>query len=308
MDKTISSRLKEILSNTGWSQDQLARRLNIPVRTIIRWLSEENAPRKSNLEAIDTLYQDIAGRTEVDVIILADTEKEALSKHITVKELIKSEKLLDKLTLYLTYHTNTIEGSTMTLTDVKEVLADDNKVLANKTAREQTEARNHRAALYYLLDELNALGHNFKWTESVIQNIHLRLMNTLISNAGMYRNHAVRIEGSYIPLANYMRVPEKIKEFIETVNKSAENLVQRLAWTHATFEQIHPFSDGNGRTGRLIMFIQALQSGIVPPLIIKERKYAYYKYLQMAQLQEKYDLLRLFIAESIIFAGSLISQ
>jgi len=308
MNKTISAQLKEILSNAGWSQDQLARRLDIPVRTLSRWLNYQVAPRRGNIEAINKLYQDIAGRTEVDAFLLAGTEKEALSKHITVKELINNEKLLDKLTLYLTYHTNTIEGSTMTLADVKEVLDDNNKILANKTAREQIEARNHRAALHYLLDELNAQGHDFKWTEDLILNIHLRLMNTLISNAGLYRNHAVRIAGSYIPLANFMRVPEKIKEFIETVNRPAENLVQHLAWTHATFEQIHPFSDGNGRTGRLIMFVQALQSEVVPPLIIKERKYAYYKYLQMTQLQEKYDLLRLFIAESVIFTDNLIGQ
>ena len=308
MDKVISAQLKEILSNAGWSQDQLARQLNIPVRTLIRWLNEQSEPRRGNIEAINTLYQDISGRTEVDALLLAGTEKEALSKHIMVKELINNEKLLDKVTLYLTYHTNTIEGSTMTLADVKEILADDNKVLANKTAREQIEARNHRAALYYLIDELNAQGQDFKWTESLILNTHLRLMNTLISNAGLYRNHAVRIAESYIPLANYMRIPEKIMEFIATVNKPAENLVKHLAWTHAVFEQIHPFSDGNGRTGRLIMFIQALQNEVVPPLIIKERKYAYYKYLQMAQLQENYDLLRLFIAESIIFTADLIGK
>ena len=65
-------------------------------------------------------------------------------------------------------------------------------------------------------------------------------------------------------------------KLIEAVNKPAENLMMRLAWTHATFEQIHPISDGNGRTGRLIMFIQALQNEAIPPLIIKERKYAYY--------------------------------
>lgn len=308
MEKTISSQLKEILHNAGWSHDQLARQLNMPVRTLVRWLNNQSAPRRNNSEAITALYQEIAGRTEVDSIFLADTEKEALSKHITVKELIANKELLDKVTLYLTYHTNTIEGSTMTIADVKEVLTDDNKVLANKTAREQIEARNHRAALYYLLDELNAQGKNFKWTESLMLNTHLRLMNTLISNAGMYRNHAVRIVGSYSPLANYMRVPEKTKELFEAVNKQTENLIMRLAWTHATFEQIHPFSDGNGRIGRLIMFIQALQSEAMPPLIIKERKYAYYKYLEIANLQGKYDLLRLFIAESIIFTYNLISK
>ena len=84
--------------------------------------------------------------------------------------------------------------------------------------------------------------------------------------------------------------------------------MERLAWTRAAFEQIHPFSDGNGRIGRLIMFIHALQSEVTPPLIIKERKYAYYKYLEITQQQGKNDLLRLFIAESVIFADNLMRQ
>lgn len=308
MNKTIATKLKEILADAKWTQEQLARTLDVPQKTLNFWLNEKSAPRAKNTEAIDDLYLDIVGRAEVDTDLLNATEKEACAKKITVKEIITNVELLDKITLYLTYHTNTIEGSTMTLSDVKEVLEDDNKVLANKTAKEQTEARNHRTALYYLLDELHAQGKNFKWTKDLILQTHLRLMNTLISNAGAYRNHGVRIMGSHTTLANYASVPKRIDDLIDTMNKPADNLIERLAWSHATFEQIHPFSDGNGRTGRLIMFIQALQNGIVPPLIVKERKRAYYKYLEIAHLEGKHDLLSLFLAESIIFTDNLIEK
>ena len=53
--------------------------------------------------------------------------------------------------------------------------------------------------------------------------------------------------------------------------------------THAQFKQIHPFSDGNGRAGRLIMLAKALQLGITPPNVEQKRKVVYYKYLQRAQ-------------------------
>lgn len=308
MNKEITTQLREILANSQWTQEQLAHNLGVSFSTLNAWLNGKSQPRTKAVEAINDIYLNIVGRGEVDPALLEKTEKEAVSKHITVRELITNEELLDKTTLYLTYHTNTIEGSTMTLSDVKEVLEDDNKVLTNKPAREQTEARNHRTAFLYLLEELRTQGKDFKWTQDLILNAHLRLMNTLIDNAGMYRNHSVRIMGSNTPLANYMRVPEKMAEFVEAINKPAENLIERLAWSHATFEQIHPFSDGNGRTGRLIMFIQALQKEVVPPLVIKERKRAYYKYLEIAHLQDEYELLRLFVAESILFTDNLIKQ
>jgi Fic family protein len=78
--------------------------------------------------------------------------------------------------------------------------------------------------------------------------------------------------------------------------------------THAEFERIHPFSDGNGRTGRLIIFISALQYGVMPPLVLKEKKHAYYKYLETAQINEKFELLEMFMAESIVATYDLIKS
>ncbi|MDR2064002.1 MAG: Fic family protein [Candidatus Nomurabacteria bacterium] len=306
MDNEIVAKLREVLADSQWTQEQLAYNLKVSFSTLNAWLNSKSTPRTGAVKAIDDMYLTIVGRTEIDPILLADTKKRALSKHITVREIVTNEELLDKVTLYLTYHTNTIEGSTMTLSDVKEVLDDDNKVLANKTAKEQTEARNHRTALYYLLDELNAQGKDFKWTKDLILNTHLRMMNTLISNAGMFRNHGVRIVGSAVPLANYARIPDYIDELIIDLNAKENDIIENMAKVHSRFEGIHPFSDGNGRTGRLIMFLQALQSGLVPPLIIKERKRAYYRYLETAHMDGNYSLLALFVAESILSADKLI--
>jgi Fic family protein len=308
MNKDIVIKLREILTDSQWTQEQLAYNLEVSFSTLNAWLNGKATPRARAAKAIDDVYLSVVGRTEVDPALLADTKKLALSKHITIREIITNDELLDKITLHLTYHTNTIEGSTMTLSDVKEVLDDDNKVLANKTAKEQTEARNHRTALFYLLDELNAGGKNFKWTKDLILQTHLRLMNTVISNAGAYRKHGVRIMGSPIATANYTKVPNYMDELIADLNAKPADIIENMARLHSRFENIHPFSDGNGRTGRLIMFIQALQNGGVPPLIIKERKRAYYKYLETAQMDGDYSLLALFVAESILFADNLIRR
>lgn len=191
----------------------------------------------------------------------------------------------------------------MTLADVAEVLNNDNRVLANKTAREQIEARNHRTALYFLLDALHKEGTHFTWSEELILQTHVRLMNTLVSDAGLYRRHGVRITGSRVTTVNHLRITEAMSECIDEMNKSPKTEpIEWLARTHATFEKIHPFSDGNGRTGRLLLFVQALQLGLVPPLVAKERKRAYYTYLERAQVRGELEALRLFIAESILFS------
>jgi fido (protein-threonine AMPylation protein)/DNA-binding transcriptional regulator YiaG len=308
MNNDIITQLREILHSSQWTQEQLAYNLHASFSTLNAWINGKATPRAKAVAAIHDLYISVVGTSEVDTTAFVATKKQALAKKMTVKKLLSNEQLLDKITLHLTYHTNTIEGSTMTLANVKEVLDDDRKVLANKTAVEQAEARNHRAALYYLLDELNAQGKNFQWTKELILQTHLRLMNTIISNAGTYRNHGVRIMGSHVTLVNHIKIPDFMDEIILDLNAKVDDIIETTAKLHARFENIHPFSDGNGRTGRLIMFIQALQNDAIPPLIIKERKQAYYRYLQMAQMDRRYDALTLFIAESMLFTGKLIAN
>lgn len=303
MEKDIVSKLKRILANSGWSQERFAHELGVSFPTLNAWINGRANPRLKALKAIDEAYLDIVGRTGIDAEFLAAKKKQALAKKITAIDIVKNSALLDKLTLFLTYHTNTIEGSTLTFSEVKEVLDDDNKILSNKTAREQIETRNHRAAMHYLLDELASKDTHFEWEEQIIFNIHLRLMNTLISNAGSYRNHGVRILGSSAVLANHASISKLMSNFIADLNAPAKDVIENIAHLHARFERIHPFSDGNGRTGRLIMFAQALQNGLMPPLVVKERKRAYYNYLETAL--DNCDLLSLFIAESIIAASEI---
>ncbi len=113
--------------------------------------------------------------------------------------------------------------------------------------------------------------------------------------------------GSHVVLANWIKVPELVNRLATNINKPEDDTIKAIAGTHARFEQIHPFSDGNGRTGRLIMLAQALKANLMPPLIVKERKYAYYKYLEIAQTKEEYGPLELFVAESMVSASELLT-
>lgn len=302
-----STQLRSILNASGWSQEQLAHNLNVSFATLNSWINNRSKPRAKALLSIEKLYLDTTGVDSVDEAHLAVAKLTTLKLLASPKSISGKKELLDKLTLYLTYHTNMIEGSTMTLNDVEDVIFD-HKVLSNRTAIEQTEARNHQATLHWLLQELVDKGSQFVVDEKLILGIHLRLMNGIISDAGQYRKHAVRIMGSNVALANWAKVPELVDELTDNLKTPRDDIIEILATTHARFEKIHPFSDGNGRTGRLILLAQALNAGLTPPLVVKERKHAYYKYLELAQTKEDYGPLELFISESMQFTYELLQN
>ncbi|HUD81023.1 MAG TPA: Fic family protein [Patescibacteria group bacterium] len=298
-----SGQLKAILQASGWSQEELARRLGVSFVTLNAWVNARANPRKKATEDIRLLYFEVLGSDSLDIGALEELIDKVKYLKTTVQEVIDNEEVLNRLILNLTYHTNTIEGSTMTLDDTKEVLFN-NKILTNRTQVEQAEARNHKAALLWILDELEK--KDFVISEDLIKGLNLRLMNGIITNAGQYRNHSVRIMGTHVTVSNFLRVPELMEELIDNLKKPSKDLIALMSTTHATFERIHPFSDGNGRVGRLLMLAQALQAGFVPPIVLKERKYAYYKYLELAQTNDNSMPLQIFVAESMITADELL--
>ena len=305
--ETYSKKLQKILFATGWSQETLASKLEISFVTLNSWVNAKSEPRDNAKEKINLIYADVLGTDFIDVKELSAFKKRALTCKYTVKKLISDRSLLEDITVSLTYHSNGTEGSTMTEKDVSAVIYY-NQTLRGRTAVEQREAINHQTALYFLLDELIEAGVDFKFTPELIKAVHVRLMNGIISDAGCYRSHSVRIRGASTPLANFIKIPELLDKWCNQVNEETTDEIGLLARSHAEFEKIHPFSDGNGRTGRLLLFILALKLKLVPPILKKERRFAYYKYLELAQTREIVDPLEYFIAESIIETAELINS
>ena len=299
------NQLKSILQASGWSQEELARHLDVSFVTLNTWVNAKSQPRRRALESIQTLYFDIVGFDSVDREKLSEQKQLATSLHTSVQAIAGDEIVLNKLILHLTYHTNTIEGSTMTLADTEDVLFN-NQVLSNRTQVEQAEARNHQAALLWLLDQLQR--KDFIPNELLIKGLHLRLMNGIMSDAGQWRRHSVRIMGTHVAVANCLKIPELMNSLFQIIVDKPDDIIADLAMVHSAFEKIHPFSDGNGRVGRLLLLAQALRAGIVPPLVLKEKRRAYYKYLELAQTKDVSEPLQYFIAESIITADQLLLQ
>ncbi|MGE5341054.1 MAG: Fic family protein [Candidatus Omnitrophota bacterium] len=203
----------------------------------------------------------------------------------------------DQFMLSLTYNTNRIEGSTLTEPETAAILFQ-NIVLPDKSLVEHLEAKNHQTALNYLFDYM-ASGSMID--EDLILALHRILMNSIMPDAGHYRTHSVRIVGADLPTANYVKIPLLMTELIDYINSDINDTVSHIAKVHSRFEQIHPFSDGNGRVGRLLIHAMALRKNLPPAVVRQENKRFYHTYLNKAQQTQNQDtsLLEDFICDAL---------
>jgi len=227
------------------------------------------------------------------------------SKNLKTKVLdliLKRNDIYEDLVLNITYHTNNIEGSTLTKGETQDILFDHNMKI-NKSTKEILEAKNHQIAFDYLLEYLSK---NKEINETLILKLHSILMNGIPPNAGQYRNHAVRIVGSNVPTANYLSIQRLMNQLFKNINLKTNDIVSLISRTHAEFERIHPFSDGNGRIGRLLLIGQLLSHNLPPAIVKKEYKHSYYSYLAKAQNKEDYSSLEDFICDAIILGFEML--
>ena len=178
--------------------------------------------------------------------------------------------------LKFTHNSTAIEGNTLTLMQTKVILEDGISV-GGKELREIYEVINHKKAYSYVK---KCILENKPLTENIVKDLHEMLTDNIIAG-GIYRNQEVRISGAGFtpPAGNDMYL--QIKGFYEELkNKSDLNSIELAAWTHAEFVRIHPFIDGNGRTGRLLMNYQLLSQGFLPVSIAKENRIEYYDALE----------------------------
>lgn len=222
--------------------------------------------------------------TEVD-----NLKKELDSKRPISKETLKSLK--ESINLEWTYNSNGIEGNTLTLRETQVVL--EGITVGGKSIKEHLEAINHEQAILFL-DEL--VKDNEPITEWNIKNIHGLILKEIDNeNAGKYRGENVTIKGAtHIP-PDYIKVPELMEKLIlnyETWNNY--HPIIRAALLHGELVKIHPFVDGNGRTSRLLMNLDLMNSGYNPVIIKKEDRLKYYESLDKAHTTGNYtDFVKL---------------
>jgi Fic family protein len=174
----------------------------------------------------------------------------------------------------------------------------DNNFKSDKSIQETLEVKNHQTAFNYLLKHLSE--HKII-NEDLVLRMHSILMSGILPNTGLYRNHSVRIIGTNIPTANHLSINKLMSKLFLLINKKNNDIISNISKVHAEFEKIHPFSDGNGRIGRLLLIGQLLNNNLPPAIIKKEYKHYYYTYLAKAQSSDDLSLLENFICDAIIF-------
>jgi Fic family protein len=192
-------------------------------------------------------------------------------------ESIKKKVLLD-FAIEFTYHSNAIEGSTITLDETEDLIK--RKISPNKPLKDVQETINHVKVFFKALNEKKlSLKILLKW--------HLGLFQeTKPDIAGKLRDYLVRV-GNYVA-PDWQDLSDLLKEFFSWFNKNEKsmNSVELAAKVHYRFEKIHPFGDGNGRIGRLI--IASILRGKGYPLLIIEYKKRSSYYHALSKLENDF--------------------
>ena len=176
-----------------------------------------------------------------------------------------------------THNSTAIEGNTLSLIETK-VLLEDGISIGGKALREIYEAVNHRKAFRYVKE---CIGKGMPLDEGKVKDIHALLMEN-IQIGGVYRDVQVYISGAQHMPPSPALMYRQVKDFYADLSWKGKELnpVELAVWTHAEFVKIHPFTDGNGRTSRLIMNYQLMAEGFPPVSIAKEDRLEYFKALE----------------------------
>ena len=173
------------------------------------------------------------------------------------------ERLNEEFIVEYIYNSNAIEGNTLTLRETDLVLR--GLTIDKKPLKDHMEAVGHKEAFEFVSE---LVKNNVPISESVIKQIHYLVLADKKEDRGVYRRVPVRIMGAqHEPVQPYLIAP-KMEELLHTFAESTEHIVTKLARFHIEFEGIHPFIDGNGRTGRLLINLELMKAGY-PPIDIK---------------------------------------
>lgn len=222
------------------------------------------------LETYDT--NSIFTKDEIKKIEEMRIKYKYIINNVTKKQF---EDILDRFTVNFTYETNAIENNSLTLKDVT-LLVNEDITPGNKSLKEVYETRNMREAINILFSK------NIKLNEKNILNLH----KIVVKDTGVSLGY--KKIPNFIVMRNVKTtVPENVeKEIIELLNwynsnKDIMHPIKLAANFHGRFEKIHPFEDGNGRVGRLLINIILLEHKYPPLIIRKSHKEKYFNCLKV---------------------------
>ncbi len=191
------------------------------------------------------------------------------------------KRIQESLSLEWTYHSNSIEGNTLTLQETKMVI-EEGMTIKGKSLREHFEAVNHQEAIEFVESLIS--DHSKLSANDIMEINGLVLQKIEKEFAGRYRNSGVRIAGANFVPPNALKVDTLMDELVDWINDVGNTLplVVKVSIFHHRFVWIHPFFDGNGRTVRLLFNLLLMKEGYPPAIILRNDRKKYYNALNKA--------------------------
>ena len=282
---SIGNKIKEYREFKKMTQKDIAEILEVEPGTISKY---ESGIIEPNIESLKRLAETF--NITVDELI-NDEEKFDISK-INVLEVLREQKemglkgnLYHNTQIIFAYNTNHIEGSKLT-EDQTRYIYETNTILFEEetiaSVDDILETANHFKLVDYMLDVANE-----SLTEEMIKKFHKILKEGTIDsrkdwfNVGEYKKLAN--EAGAMSTSSPKQTPKDMQKLMQWYNSLTEVTIQDIIEFHARFEKIHPFQDGNGRIGRMIMFKECLKNNIIPFIILDKDKLYYYRGLKEYQ-------------------------
>lgn len=191
------------------------------------------------------------------------------------------KEYVDDLLVRIAYHSSSIEGNSISLAETVSILHH-NTILNKVSLRELFEVDNHRYALEYLLSEAE---EKKDVSLDILFKTHALLLDRLHHERGKFKTHANRIAGADYETATVEQTPILMRQWLDNINyrinrtKDKKEILKIVCESHIEFERVHPFLDGNGRVGRMVILFILIKEGIAPLIIENKDKEPYFQFL-----------------------------
>ncbi|MBA3926968.1 Fic family protein [Listeria rustica] len=202
-----------------------------------------------------------------------------------------SKEYLQDVLVRLAHHSSAIEGNTISLADTVSIIIYNKVTGSGYDLREIYEIKNHEQTFQYMLEQLEEQA---PISIALVKEIHAKLTDKLQYDRGEFKTGENAILGADFQTASPAERPILMQQWVDNLNyrleqDSLDENLRAVAESHIDFERIHPFSDGNARTGRMLMNYALLKNDF-PPLIIRADERA--QYMQYLATQDSEAFFR----------------
>ena len=292
----LGDKIKLYRENKKMTQNDIADILDVSSGTVSKYESGALEPSIESLKRLSELFG-----ISIDELLKDEKEKFDISKINVLDTLREQKEMKLKGNLYhqtqvsFAYNTNHIEGSTLTEEQTRYIFETNTILFEGDTVvkvDDILETSNHFKLVDYMLDVADK-----KLTEKMIKEFHKILKDGTSDsrvewfNVGEYKQWANTI-GSGVKTTSPNNVEKDMSKLMDWYNSFKQITIKEIIEFHYRFERIHPFQDGNGRIGRIVMFKECLRNNIIPFIIQDADKLFYYRGLNQYQTNKEKGYLK----------------